>query len=281
MFWFRRGFYREGHTWLARALERPSSLSKARMEVLRHAARLAKEYARDFARAGALTEEWRTTAEQTGDEWELRMAMNAAARLSQAKGDLDAARAGFITVQAMADEAGDRDMHGTAAVNLATVAMDAGDFRSALQHSTEAERVLREVGDEPGLAAALGNQGWSALGLGDHALADKSFREALVAHRLGWLAVIASLLVGMAAVLVAQGEADRAARLLGAAASLRENVEIGLADDLEERTHNRAVADAKTALGDEAFASAWARGYGMTPDEIVQLCGEGATRVTG
>jgi len=82
-------------------------------------------------------------------------------------------------------------------------------------------------------------------------------------------------------VLVAQGEADRAARLLGAAASLRENVEIGLTDDLEERTHIRAVADAKAALGDEAFASAWARGYGMTPDEIVQLCGEGATRVTG
>jgi predicted ATPase len=277
MFWFRRGFYREGDIWLARALERPSSLSKARMEVLRHAARLAKEYTRDFARAGALTEQWRTVAEQTGDEWELRMAMNAAARLSQARGDLDAARAGFITVQAMADEAGDRDMHGIAAVNLATVAMDAGDFRSALQHSSEAERVLREVGDEPGLAAALGNQGWSALGLGDHALADKSFREALVvAHRLGWLAVIASLMVGMAAVLVAQGKAARAARLLGAGSSLRGEIGIGLADAVEARAHDQAVADAKAALGDEEFASAWARGCGMTPDEIVHFCMERA-----
>jgi len=68
--------------------------------------------------------------------------------------------------------------------------------------------------------------------------------------------VIASLLVGMAAVLVARGKADRAARLLGADSSLRSDIGIGLTDALEEGTHDRAIADAKAALGDEEFASA-------------------------
>ena len=55
---------------------------------------------------------------------------------------------------------------------------------------------------------------------------------------------------------------------------MREALGIGLNDELEERMHQRAVADAKAALGDEAFASAWARGHGMTPGQIVQFCGE-------
>jgi hypothetical protein len=35
---------------------------------------------------------------------------------------------------------------------------------------------------------------------------------------------------------------------------------------------DRAVADAKAALGEEAFAAAWARGEAMTPEEIVAFC---------
>ena len=34
-------------------------------------------------------------------------------------------------------------------------------------------------------------------------------------------------------------------------------------------TYDRAVADAKAALGEQAFAEAWARGEAMTTDEIV------------
>jgi hypothetical protein len=79
--------------------------------------------------------------------------------------------------------------------------------------------------------------------------------------------------VGFGAVLVADGDEERAAQLLGAAASLREEFELGLDADYEKQIHERAVADAKAALGEEAFSSAWARGDGMTPDEIVQFCG--------
>jgi len=37
----------------------------------------------------------------------------------------------------------------------------------------------------------------------------------------------------------------------------------------EEQVHERAVADARAALGEAGFAEAWARGEAMTAEEIV------------
>lgn len=51
--------------------------------------------------------------------------------------------------------------------------------------------------------------------------------------------------------------------------SLREEIGVGFDDELDEEVYDQAVADAKAALGEGAFAAAWARGAGMTPEEIV------------
>jgi hypothetical protein len=51
------------------------------------------------------------------------------------------------------------------------------------------------------------------------------------------------------------------------------------------REHDLAVADAKAALGEDAFAAAWARGQAMTPEEIVEFAAnavrEGASERRG
>jgi hypothetical protein len=44
-----------------------------------------------------------------------------------------------------------------------------------------------------------------------------------------------------------------------AAAALREELEMGMSDAFEEQIHERALADARAALGEEAFTAAWAR----------------------
>ena len=128
---------------------------------------------------------------------------------------------------------------------------------------------------------ALQNCGWSAFALGETALACDSFREALVlAGRLGAPHFIAGNACGLAAVFVSEHEEERGAQLLGAASSLREELGRGFDDALEERIHEQAVADAKAALGEEAFAAAWARGQAMQPDEIALLCARlGSTRL--
>lgn len=79
--------------------------------------------------------------------------------------------------------------------------------------------------------------------------------------------------LGLAAVYAAEGEHERAAQLLGAEARMREQVGWEL-DPIETKVLDRTVAGAHAALGDDAYAAAFARGQAITVDEVVELCGE-------
>src|SRR5439155_23099638 len=132
--------------------------------------------------------------------------------------------------------------------------------------------LFRRLGHETGLNAALVNSAWAAFELGDLDAAERAFGESLViVDRLALRPVLASTAVAMAAILVAKGAAGRAARMLGAAAALREELGTELNDELEHRTQAQAIADAKVRLGDDRFASAWAQGQAMTPEEMSHL----------
>jgi hypothetical protein len=241
------------------------------MRLLRVAASRAMDE-KDFAGSEALIAEQRCLAEEVGDEIESLKGMNMAAWLAHEQGDVEAARNQWLRVRERYVEMGEPAYQAAMTVNIGLAALTSGDFRTGLEYSTEAAELFRGV-DEHGTAVALQNCGWSAFGLGDTALARDSFREALVlAGRLGAPRVIASIGCGLGAVFVAEREEERGAQLLGAVSSLREELGIGFPDALEERTHEEAVADAKAALGEEAFAAAWARGQAMQPDAIVKLC---------
>ena len=82
---------------------------------------------------------------------------------------------------------------------------------------------------------------------------------------------IATVAVGLGAALVADHDEQRGAQLLGAAASFREELGIGLNDALEEQVNRQAVADARAALGEDVFDAEWARGRALKPQELVKL----------
>ena len=86
--------------------------------------------------------------------------------------------------------------------------------------------------------------------------------------------LIAAGAVGLGVALVAGHEEGRGTQLFAAAAALRDELEATFDDDYEQRECEAAVAAAKAALGEEAFAAAWARGEVMTPEEIVAFCTE-------
>jgi tetratricopeptide (TPR) repeat protein len=88
--------------------------------------------------------------------------------------------------------------------------------------------------------------------------------ERLAPHRLG----VAQCLERLAPVLAAQGHAERAARLLGAAGAIREEIQAALAP-IERDGYERGRALVREALGEEAFAAAWAAGRAMTLEEAV------------
>jgi hypothetical protein len=70
---------------------------------------------------------------------------------------------------------------------------------------------------------------------------------------------------------------ERAARLFGTAAALREDRGWPL-PPVKRAEHDRTVAAAHGALGEEAFAAAWARGHALPLEEAIEdtLLGKGA-----
>ena len=160
-------------------------------------------------------------------------------------------------------------------VNLGAVSLASGDFRAGLEYSPDAVERFRALGSESGAASALVNCGWSAHALGDDARAESWFREVIsVAGGLSAVQLIAAGAVGLGVALVAgtrRGEERSSSqRLRRSATSSRPTFD----DDSERQECEAAVATAKAALGEEAFAAAWARGEAMTPEEIVAFCTE-------
>jgi hypothetical protein len=241
------------------------------MRVLR-AANIRAASNREWARSEALIAEWRRIAEQEGDERQVLMTLNSEALNAVDRGDFDDARAQLVAIGERAADIGDGLMVAFATINVGDVASRSGDFRAGLEYSGKAAELFRELGMDEGMATALGNSGWNSLGLLDPARAAQSFCEALaVFGRLGETRSgrACGAVLGLAAALVATHEEERGTELLGAASGLREELEIGFEDEQQEQTYDRTVAESKAALGEEAFAAAWARGEAMTPEEIV------------
>src|SRR5436853_427788 len=66
----------------------------------------------------------------------------------------------------------------------------------------------------------------------------------------------------------AEHQPARAARLMGAAEALHEALHIPV-PYCSRADHDRAVAAARAALGEEAFAAAWAEGRAMTLEQAI------------
>jgi predicted ATPase len=271
-YWSVRGLAAEAGAWVTVALARSSTPTQARIEVLRIAGKSALHEG-DFARAESLIAEHRAAAEEAGNTAEILSAINATARVELAKGNRDGARELYLEVRDAAAEHGFSWLHGYAVINLGAFALEEGDFRSSLEHSTTAVDVFREDGDESGLIVALLNGGTARICLGEPARAEADFREALVvagqveaSHRIPPGAL------GLGAALVATGRAEQGTALLGAWVALSESLDVPVFDDeLEQRIHEQSLAAAKAALGEGAFAAAWEHGRAMTPEDVVRV----------
>jgi hypothetical protein len=74
---------------------------------------------------------------------------------------------------------------------------------------------------------------------------------------------------GLAGVALGQGRPDRTARLMGAAEALLAALGASLPPG-ERDDHDRRVVDLRAALGEEAFAAAWAEGRAMSIEQAVE-----------
>ncbi len=308
-FWFLRGYLSEGREWLEGALSASGGASGfARARALngagllawrqgdeRRAAALGEEglalcrqlgdtvgigsslhtlglVARrrgDNTRAAALCEESLTILRDVGYKWGVAHALDTLGDLARHQGDYARAAALLDESLGLFRELHDKGGIASSLYYLGLVALHRGDYGRARALFEECLALFRELKDKGGIAWSLHHLGGAARSQGAYDRAAALLEESLAAFReLGQKSAIAVSLERLGGVAAALEQPVRAAALFGAADALRQA--IGSRPSPSARADaERDVAGLRAALGEQAFATAWARGQAMTLDQAI------------
>jgi predicted ATPase/DNA-binding SARP family transcriptional activator len=144
-----------------------------------------------------------------------------------------------------------------------------GDLNRAQALLEESLALAQETKDEPRTAAALGQLGFLAWHRGECAAAAQLWKESLSLNREAENGACAwGPLFGLSQVAAAQGQSERAVRLLAFTEARREAATIASwTAALEAREQH--LTTTRAALAPHAFAVAWAEGQAMTLGKAV------------
>jgi predicted ATPase/class 3 adenylate cyclase len=169
----------------------------------------------------------------------------------------------------LARRAGDRWGISEAVSWLGDAARSQGEYGQAAAHYRESLNAARGMGCRIQVAFILLNLAWTTLHQGDDQGAAALVREGLdLACEVGCRPVMALGAAAQAGVALAQGRSERAVRLLGAVKPQIDGVDAMLSTaDVADLVETEAGA--RAAIGEEAFAMAWAEGRAMTLEQAI------------
>jgi len=226
-------------------------------------------YQGDYGAARSLLEESITIGRELGYQRHLAFALGDLGRVFLYQGNFVMARIHLEEDMAVARGLGDQRTLSYALGFSGQLALYQGDWTTACGFMEESLAIHRETGDQLGTARRLYDLGRVAFGEGD-AIAARALHEdglsIFLALKSKWF--IAASFEGLAAVVLAQGKPTWAARLWGAAESLREGMGTPI-PPIERAAYERMVANARIQLDENAFAAVWAQGRAMTPEQVL------------
>jgi predicted ATPase len=264
-FWFLRSLHSVGRTCLERALARPTALPAAEAVALASLARLAM-FQGDYAVAASALDRAEACAAACGD-----LRAQAFARAFQ--GVLAMFQGDYATAQPLAAEAETLARDG----NAPFVASFARFQQARAIHFggdlSRAEMIYREILAEP---ATPYHANLYRYVLGQVARTRGQHQEALSLYAaslqlfldLGEHWSVATCLEGVATALGGLGRAEAAARLFGAAGTLRTTIATPMLQ-ADRPDYERALAAVRADLGPDAFASAWVAGGALSASAAV------------
>jgi tetratricopeptide (TPR) repeat protein len=260
-FWSARGPVTEALRRLEEAVHRAGDLLPLRrVDALREAALSALRIG-DAATAERLAGELAALARSLGDT---KGEISALVKLSHAAADQGRSEHAHSLMEqavATAREFSDPNALGHALLNLGALAEREGEFERAAELSEQSLSEAGDAFDTRGRAVALNNLAFACVRLGDVGRAVETGRMGLeVASAHGETSLVAVLLETLAHAEVAR-DPTRAARLLGAAHALME--EVG------ERLDEDAVAAVRAATDEQTYEQAYAEGRALALDEAV------------
>jgi predicted ATPase/transcriptional regulator with XRE-family HTH domain len=222
-----------------------------------------------LVRAKAYLEESAQLLGEPGDTFLFNVALSDLGLLAYLQKDFTGARAYHEKTLSLFRKSGNVSEIEMALNRLADVARAENNYAEAESLYREAFEIFRDTGDKDEIASLLHNLGYVASHRGDHAEALACFQQALALQcDLDNQAGIAECLAGVAAVLTASGQMERAACFLGAAEAIRENVG-AVPWPANEMEMDCCLARLRAALPEGKLQAEWAQGRGMPVQQAV------------
>jgi predicted ATPase len=200
---------------------------------------------------------------------------NAAALLSnlgivaRSQGNYETARALHEEALALRTELGDKWAIANSCHNLGNVYLDEGNYLAARTQLEAAVSLLREIGDRQAIANALHSLANVMRDQGDHAASRAQYQESLtILRELGDRWIVAHLLEDMGVLATLQAQPERALRLAGAAAALREEMGSPLSSAYQKKL-DKMLEPARQAAGGTATERAIAQGRAMALEQAM------------
>jgi predicted ATPase/DNA-binding SARP family transcriptional activator len=276
-FWYMRGHFGEGRRRLSQALHLPcapatdthgESHRSARAKALNAEGVLANVQG-DYSAARALSEESLAITRELGDRHGIASSLNILGIVARHEGAYPLARALYEESLAITRELGDRQGIASSLNNLGLVAEIQGDYAAARSLHEESLAIKRELGARHAIAMSLDNLGAVAYRQGDFPAARGLHEESLAIRReLGDRLGIATSLEEIGRLALAVELPERAARLWGAAESLREVIGSPMPHS-DRAEYDRDRATAREVVGEATFDFAFTEGRAMTWEAAV------------
>jgi non-specific serine/threonine protein kinase len=233
----------------------------------------------EFDRGLSYLAESRRLSEAQGDEANALVALVFFAIGRRDRGEPESAIPLFEEALRRADRLADRRWQPFVLMTLGLAVVRAGDPTRSEALLNEAADRFRRLGATSSLTTTLRYLGEVAWTCGDARRAAAAFLESIQTEGRNpepWHLPVA--LEGLAAIAGQSGGAPLAARLLGAAAAIREESGVRLRPPLRPQ-YEETLAALRASLGAEAFAAAWSAGRALGVEEAVEAAGEVAALV--
>ena len=176
----------------------------------------------NFEEATTLYEESLLIQRELDNQPEVANLLNNLGIIARLQGDRTVASYLYSESLAILRQLGDRRAIAACLNNLGNLALDSRDFAEARRHLEEAVKLQKEVGDRAFIANALNNLGNVARAQQDYLVAQSLYNDSLIINQeLGDRWALAYLLEDIGSLAAKQKQAERALRLIGAAATLR------------------------------------------------------------
>jgi non-specific serine/threonine protein kinase len=225
----------------------------------------------DHGRAATMYEEALALFRELGESRQIAVLVHNLGLVAYAQAEHGRAALLYEEALVLQRELGDRWFIAQVLTDWGMVAYAQGDYARAARHLEEALALQRELGDQWFIPRSLVYLGRIAHAQGDYGQAAALQQEGVrLSSTIGNRHTVAIGLESLAWIAESYGQPHRAAQLGGAAAALREALGVPLAPD-QQAGHDSVIQVIRAALGEEAFAPAWAEGRALPLNEAVAL----------